>query len=379
MGLFDLLHTWLKKDVDGLINHRRQFRLIRTVEIELIILGSMIIYVYAICKLWMIVILISIIDVVGFLNLWLLYRTQNILLCGHILTANVLVASAVANYLIGGAGSSYLIWLNVVPILAAITLSWSGLVIYSTLTLAVVIFFFFAEPVPLYMVPAKEVFVLNSINYLFSLMIVITVLFNMLKENAYYEQLLYEKNFMLQADKEKFHYLARYDTLTNLPNRSYFQSTLQNYIETMPQQHYLTVFFMDLDGFKGVNDRNGHEAGDALLLQAAKRLQTCFRENDFIARLGGDEFIAIVIHHMEDKTPKAIAQRILQEFSTPFQINAQDIRCTISIGLATFPVDSRNSDQLVARADSAMYQAKKAGGNAFRVTHVLKKSACKDI
>ena len=287
MHFVDQFYAWLRGDLDGEINHDRQYRLMKIVGIELIILGFCIIYVYILCGLWIIVVLISILNLIGFLNLYLLYRTKNSLRCGHILTTSILVAAVFANLCVGGVDSSYFVWFHVTPVIAAIAVGRTGLIIYSAITFVMIIFCAMVIVQPLYSIDNTYKFSLDLINYLFSLLIIVTALFNMLRENAYYERLLYERNYMLQADKEKFHHLSRYDTLTNLPNRAYFQTTLESRIETISRDDCLTVFFMDLDGFKLVNDYYGHETGDELLLQTAKRLQECFREGDFLARLGG--------------------------------------------------------------------------------------------
>ncbi|WP_019218301.1 GGDEF domain-containing protein [Legionella tunisiensis] len=215
---------------------------------------------------------------------------------------------------------------------------------------------------------------MNFINISFSLFVIVITLYDVLRENERYERLLSENNYLLQTDKEKFHYLARYDTLTNLPNRTYFQMHIQNMLEAAINKKYcITFFFMDLDKFKRVNDAYGHESGDSLLLQSAKRLQSCFRENDFLARLGGDEFIALIMHQSGDKISQTIAKRIVQQFNKPFPLERRDIICQISIGLAVYPLDAFDADELLAKADEAMYSAKKAGGNTYRITKPIKR------
>ncbi|PJE17669.1 MAG: GGDEF domain-containing protein [Legionella sp.] len=215
---------------------------------------------------------------------------------------------------------------------------------------------------------------MGFINRFFSLFVITTTLYTVLRENMQYEKMLHEHNYLLQADKDKFHYLARYDTLTNLPNRSYFNAYLQNVLESAKAKgHCVTVFFMDFDGLKAVNDHYGHEAGDALLAEGGKRMQACLRENDFLARLGGDEFTAVVNHLEKDKIPKSIAGRIIEEFNRPFVINGTEVNCKVSIGLATYPHDTRNADALIAKADQAMYTAKHLGGNTYHKNKRTKK------
>ncbi|VEG92240.1 GGDEF domain-containing protein [Legionella spiritensis] len=369
MGLANLFKKKPYSESDSLINHQRQYRMIKTVTIELIILGFLIIYVYFIYRIWDIVFLVAIANLLSFCILLLLHRTRNTMLCGHLITINLIMTTVAGNLLMAGVSSSYFVWFNVIPILAAVVVSGVGLIIYSAITLGIIVLLFFHSAEPVSWLPSSEVVKLDFLNYLFSLLITCTLLYSLLKANVHYEQLLYEQNYLLKADKEKFHYLARYDHLTNLPNRPYFLTTVEHMISNAKPYQYLTIFFMDLDGFKRVNDHFGHEIGDGLLMQTGKRLQTCFREDDFLARLGGDEFTAILKHSANDKTPEAIARRILREFNKSFVINKVTIDCKISIGLATFPVQAQSDDELIARADMAMYDAKKSGGNAYRIAN----------
>lgn len=352
----------------------RQYRLINSISIELIILGFFLLYINLIWHMWMMVHLVIAACAFAALNLLILKKTRNTSLCGHFLTFLALVITTLGNYWMGGLSSSYFVWYYVIPILAAVTISWYGLVIYAVLCLGMVVFFSMVEVSPIYQLSASNALFMNFINISFSLFVIVTTLYGVLRENEQYEKILSENNYLLQTDKEKFHYLARYDALTNLPNRTYFQMYIQSMLETALNKKYcLTFFFMDLDKFKRVNDLYGHEAGDSLLLQSAKRLQTCFRENDFLARLGGDEFIALIMHQSGDKISQTIAKRILQQFNKPFPIGTQEIVCQISIGLAVYPVDAFNADELLVKADEAMYSAKKAGGNTYRLTKRVKR------
>lgn len=363
--------AWIK-GISTLSENNRQYKLINTISIELIILGLLLIYINFLWRFWAIVSLLTIACGLILLNLLILRQTKNLAFCGHLLTILVLIVTTLGNYWLGNLSAYYFGWYYVIPILAAVTIGWRGLVIYATICLGIIVLFSQATLTPIYVLSATDIMFMSYISLSFSLFIIVTTLYNVLRENEQYEKVLQESNYMLQADKDKFHYLARYDALTNLPNRSYFQTYLQNMIEsTNIQTHCVTVFYMDLDKFKDVNDYSGHEAGDALLLQASKRLQSCFRERDFLARLGGDEFTAIINHLNEDNVPKAIAERILLEFGKPFEIAGRQIICNISIGIASYPLDTLEADALVAKADEAMYFAKRAGGNCY--------AACKQI
>ncbi|KTD31995.1 GGDEF/EAL domain-containing sensory box protein [Legionella maceachernii] len=354
--------------------YQYRYRLINILTVELIALSLVLIYIHITWGHWLIVYLISVGCGLAAANFILHKKIQNNLLCGNILTFLVLLTTTVGNYWIGGLSTSYFGWYYVIPIIAASTIGLPGLLIYSLISLSMVVYFTLVNITPLYLLSDSQAVLMGFINRFFSLFIITTTLYSALRENKLYEAMLCEHNYLLQADKEKFHYLARYDTLTNLPNRSYFQNYLQGVIESArAKNHCVTVLFMDLDGLKEVNDHYGHDAGDSLLSQSGKRMQSCFRENDFLARLGGDEFTAVINHLERDKVPKAIAERIIQEFNKPFLINGREINCKVSIGLSTYPFDGQYIDELLIKADQAMYYAKHAGGNTYKLTRRRKK------
>lgn len=366
MYIVKRLMAWLN-DEGTPQGNSRQFKIINTISIELIILGFVLIYINISWQLWLLFYLDVVACALAAINLMILNKTKNTVICGNFLTLLALAITIVANYWMGGLSSSFFGWFYVIPILAAVTINWIGLIVYAGISLAMVVVFAMLNITPIYTLTPSNELVMNFLNRFFSLFVIVSTLYSVLRENIQYEKMLREHNYLLQADKDKFHYLARYDTLTNLPNRSYFQTYAQAIIESaQSKNHCVTVFFMDLDRLKEVNDHYGHDAGDALILQAGKRLQTCFRESDFLARLGGDEFTAIINHLKEDKIPITIATRILQEFNKPFEIATEILNCTISIGLATYPLDTLNTDELIKKADQAMYSAKKAGGNTYR-------------
>ena len=163
--------------------------------------------------------------------------------------------------------------------------------------------------------------------------------------------------------------LAHYDQLTGLPNRTLLLDRLAQAISISSRNnHKISLLFIDLDGFKLVNDTFGHNAGDRLLKEVGKRLLGCIREGDTVARLGGDEFVVSLI---ESSLSRAImvAERILEKLKQPYDFGLREVITSISgsIGIAEFPDHARNRDQLVAAADKAMYTAKKRGKNQFAV------------
>ena len=156
---------------------------------------------------------------------------------------------------------------------------------------------------------------------------------------------------------------ANYDLLTDLPNRYMFHDRLEQEIKRAHLDgEILAVFFIDLDRFKEVNDTLGHQSGDMLLMDAAKRIRDCVRESDTVARLGGDEFTVILSQH--DHVEK-IAQDLLDRLAEPFSIEDDRIYVSASIGITLYPSDAEDVDQLLKNADQAMYAAKNAGRNRF--------------
>jgi len=164
--------------------------------------------------------------------------------------------------------------------------------------------------------------------------------------------------------EEQLEQLAHLDSLTGLPNRSLFFDRLQQAMaQARRQKNIFAVFFLDLDQFKDINDSLGHEAGDAVLKESARRMLRCIREMDSVARMGGDEFTFIVLAGLQQPGDAAIvAKRVLQEMGAPFVLNDEKRHISASIGIATYPDDGDDSETLVRHADTAMYQAKKKGG-----------------
>ncbi|MGD0961563.1 MAG: PAS domain S-box protein [Methylomonas sp.] len=171
---------------------------------------------------------------------------------------------------------------------------------------------------------------------------------------------------------------ANYDPLTHLPNRRLFGDRLQQEIrKTSRDKQFLGVLFIDLDRFKEVNDTLGHRIGDALLIEAARRICACVRETDTVARLGGDEFTVIVTELTDVTNLNCIAQSIVAALNLPFIFENGQACVTASLGIAIFPNDTRNADELVRYADQAMYAAKNKGRNCFRYFTQEMQSAAK--
>ncbi|MBF0188041.1 MAG: EAL domain-containing protein [Magnetococcales bacterium] len=160
--------------------------------------------------------------------------------------------------------------------------------------------------------------------------------------------------------------MAEYDALTKLPNRKLFRDRLQQAMLMGERNTALfALLFIDLDRFKWVNDTLGHDAGDDLLVSVSERLKGVVRKSDTVARLGGDEFTIILndIHH--DSMAELVARKVLEQLSLPFEIKGQPVDISGSVGIAIYPDDGTNSEDLVKCADSAMYLAKESGRNTF--------------
>ncbi len=171
-----------------------------------------------------------------------------------------------------------------------------------------------------------------------------------------------------KIEEKKLKKLAFYDGLTGLPNRLLFYNRLQHTIlKAVRNKEYIGVMFLDLDGFKQVNDTYGHEIGDELLKEVGKKLQRTVRKIDTVARLAGDEFTIIIENLNSPENVSVVAEKILRIFKEPFLINGKEILLGTSIGIAVFPIDGTDADTLIRNADMAMYVAKKSGKNRYIV------------
>ena len=160
---------------------------------------------------------------------------------------------------------------------------------------------------------------------------------------------------------------ANFDTLTQLPNRRFFLYRLQNAIDSVKRdKSSLALLFLDLDYFKEVNDSLGHEYGDLLLIEAAKRILACVRDTDTVSRFGGDEFIVLLTNIKLDEGIGKVTKKIIDALQQPFHLNNEVAGISVSIGVTTCPEDSTNISTLLRNADKAMYLAKGAGRNCWR-------------
>jgi two-component system CheB/CheR fusion protein len=170
----------------------------------------------------------------------------------------------------------------------------------------------------------------------------------------------------IKLSQRRIEYMATHDELTHLPNRTLLVDRLKHGIAQAARLHHkLAVLFIDLDNFKNINDSLGHDAGDELLKEAARRLQSCMRGADTLARLGGDEFVALLVDVDLDQI-RTIAARVVDFLSASFEIQERNLFGSASIGIAIYPDDGNDSGTLLKSADTAMYRAKEKGKNQYQ-------------
>ncbi|MBI5917878.1 MAG: diguanylate cyclase [Nitrosomonadales bacterium] len=167
--------------------------------------------------------------------------------------------------------------------------------------------------------------------------------------------------------EQEIRFLAYHDALTGLPNRILFQDRVQQAIvQAERNSETLALMFIDLDGFKAVNDTHGHAKGDELLQQASERMKSCVRSGDTVARLGGDEFTVLLLDVQELVNVFKVAHKLLQVIAQPFDLGDDSVvSVTLSIGIGMYPQDGKDFDMLISHADHAMYRAKQGGKNRY--------------
>ena len=179
-------------------------------------------------------------------------------------------------------------------------------------------------------------------------------------------RLLYKR---LDQQNQELKSLALHDELTGLPNRRLLMDRLASAIAHARRgQRTLAVMFIDLDGFKQINDTFGHDGGDDLLRQVADRLVATVRQEDTVARLGGDEFMIALpeLRHADDAAE--LGATVIQAISKPYRIQGQDVRVTASVGLSVYPIHGEDLETLMKSADLALYEAKHSGKNDYRMS-----------
>ncbi len=174
--------------------------------------------------------------------------------------------------------------------------------------------------------------------------------------------------------------LAHFDALTGLPNRVLLNDRLhQTIVQSERRNQSLAVAYLDLDGFKEVNDQYGHDVGDELLNVVARRMKETMREGDTLARIGGDEFIAVLIDLDPQQKCEPMLARLLRAAADPVTVGHAVLQVSASIGVTLYPQDGADADQLIRHADQAMYQAKQSGKNRYHLFDLDQETAAKTL
>ena len=172
----------------------------------------------------------------------------------------------------------------------------------------------------------------------------------------------------MKQHEQKLRDLAHFDALTQLPNRVLLEDRMRiALIQSQRRHQSLAVVYLDLDGFKSVNDAHGHLVGDRLLIAVAQRMKSALREGDTLARIGGDEFIAVLVDLERSDDCKPVLDRMLKAAAEPVRVGDVVLKVSASLGVTIYPDDPSNAEQLIRHADQAMYRAKQAGKNRCHI------------
>lgn len=179
--------------------------------------------------------------------------------------------------------------------------------------------------------------------------------------------LIFQDITLREKSERKLAFLAEYDTLTGLANRSLFLTLLPQILARSARQHErFALLFLDLDHFKKINDTWGHDIGDQLLKRVANRLKRLLRDSDLIVRLGGDEFTVVLESIKTSRAVAIVAQKIIKTMSVPFIIDDHELFVSVSLGIATYPDCANTPEEMIKSADLAMYHAKRRGRNCYQ-------------
>lgn len=195
---------------------------------------------------------------------------------------------------------------------------------------------------------------------------VITPLFDRDRKITHFLVIQHDITQQKQRSRHERH-LAYHDALTDLPNRALFQDLHRKAVASAGHTaRLIATLFLDLDRFRAANDRYGHNLGDRLLGAVGKRLRSAVRATDIVARIGGDEFAVLVTDLATANAVRVLAEKIVASLCRPFVLEGQQVGIGVSVGIAMYPADGNAAEDLLDRADQAMYLAKAAGGATFR-------------
>ncbi len=182
----------------------------------------------------------------------------------------------------------------------------------------------------------------------------------------------------VKEHQRQLEHFAHYDALTGLPNRVLLADRLQQaMLQSLRRNQSLAVAYLDLDGFKAINDQHSHGVGDELLIALSQRMKAALRDGDTLARIGGDEFVAVLVDLEKPQDCESVLQRLLQAAATPLTVGDTLLQVSASIGVTQYPEDAADADQLMRHADQAMYIAKLAGKNRYHHFDIEQDAAVK--
>ena len=186
------------------------------------------------------------------------------------------------------------------------------------------------------------------------------------KESKFVKASIRERSKLVQSNRQ-LHQLAMHDCLTNLANREFLTIALNQLISQANRQHKrFAVLYLDLDGFKQVNDTLGHGIGDMLLIKVSQRIKHVLREEDILARVGGDEFVVVLRELLDINQPITVVEKISRELAREFQLGSEKATISTSVGISVFPEAGKTTEELIRSADEAMYDSKNSGKNTYR-------------
>ncbi|TFW30094.1 GGDEF domain-containing response regulator [Duganella callida] len=217
---------------------------------------------------------------------------------------------------------------------------------------------------PSFKIAALEAGARDFISKPFDLMEVHKRIHNMLEVRLLYKE--------LATYSRKQQELALHDPLTGLPNRRLLEDRIATVLQhATRQQNKAAVMYLDLDGFKAINDTHGHAYGDEILKQVAQRLVGCSRKEDTVARVGGDEFVIVMGDIATINDTQEPANKLIEAVSQPYEVNGLTLKLSTSIGIGIFPDDADEVAQLIAIADGALYEAKRGGKNRYCTAQLM--------
>lgn len=170
-----------------------------------------------------------------------------------------------------------------------------------------------------------------------------------------------------KAVEENLRTMALYDSLTGLPNRTHLYTRLTDAIQAAKNEnHLVAVLYLDIDGFKNINDTFGHQQGDQFLIEIGEKLKSTIRSSDLVARVGGDEFIIFLNHILDPQSAQQVAEKIIDKLAEPTEIDGQPVVITTSLGISLYPQNGEEVELLIKKADQAMYQIKNKMKNGYQ-------------